>query len=105
MNIDLRRIPADPKVALGAWEADSNTEPGTVHHVALRVGDAGEDCPRGPGRHLEVLSRGGGRIECAQCFAVLRWFDCDCKGFVKHDHCWHVTAARRLWAEERRRGR
>jgi hypothetical protein len=99
--IQPERLRPDPKVALVAYRYPSESKPGEFHDAALMVSEENsQDCSRGPGSHVERLK--GLRMECAQCFEALRWWACDCRGFVKHDHCWHVTDARKRWAEQRR---
>lgn len=69
----LVRIDADPAVARAAWRVASRTQEGVTHDVALMVGEDGG----------------------------LFW-DCCCPGFTYRDDCYHVTAARKLLAQERR---
>jgi hypothetical protein len=78
--MNAERLQPDPRVAFAAWRFPSETRPRLFHDVALMVPD---ERARGP------------------------WWDCSCEAFAFDDHvpCKHIQAARRLWAEERRRGR
>lgn len=66
-----------PSVALVAYRYESVSEPGTFHDAALMVPDP-------------------------EAMGARPWWQCDCKGFVAHDHCWHVSDARRRWSEQQR---
>lgn len=112
-----KRIPADPRVALAAWEVPSETRLDVVHHVAIRVGDIQPDdeCPsKLRGRHEAAGAWGGsGRLSCWACRGVLWFIECDCEDFTLGNGkralegkpevlCKHIVACREALATERR---
>lgn len=104
-----KRIPADPRVAMAAWEVPSETRLDMVHHVALLRGDAPDECQASLDGHRELSMAAKTRwpsvwlVICGDCKAALRWFDCTCESCsLGGEVCKHIRACREAWPEEQR---
>lgn len=98
------RLHPDPSVALVGYRFTAESEgPQEFHDVALMLGeDNGGEYPTTEAGHTEVI-RGGYRVVCWTCKAVLRWWDCSCADSVYRDRaCKHIKASVALWARDRR---
>lgn len=112
----LKKIPADPRVALAAWEVPSETRLDLVHHVALMVNEADPGCSWGStGEHFETEERAS-QVVCRRCRSIVRFWSCDCEDFTLGNGkralegkpevlCKHILACREQRASERTNGR